>query len=70
MAQKVRLIRLAWENGVGFKMDTKLDEGAYTTVIEIEENGHIKDLWESGIEIVCTKYFEKELDSIGSEMKS
>ena len=70
MAAQIRLIRLTWENDVNFKMDTKLDDGEYVTIIEIDENGHLNQLWDAGVATVCKKYFETELDSIGTEMKA
>jgi hypothetical protein len=70
MAAQVRLIRLAWENGVNFKMDSKLDDGDFVTIIDVDENGHLDKLWDSGIATVCTTYFETELGIIGSEMKA
>jgi hypothetical protein len=70
MAAKTRIIRLSWENDVNFKMDSKLDDGDYITVIDVDENGHLNKLWESGIADVCKKYFETELGIIGQEMKA
>ena len=70
MAAQVRLIRLAWENEANFKMDTKLDDGEWTTIISVDENGFLDQLWDSGIATVCTKYFETALNIIGTEMKA
>lgn len=70
MASKTRLIRLVWENDNSFIMDSKLDDAAYITVIKIEENGHLPELWDEGVATVCKKYFETELDIIGAEMKA
>ena len=70
MAAKTRLIRFQWENDVNFQMDTKLDDGEWITVIDIDENGHLDTLWDSGIATVCAKYFETELNIIGAEMKA
>ena len=70
MAQKVRIIRLAWENNDSFKMDTNLDGGSYQTIIEMDENGYFAKLWESGVALLCKEYFGSELDNIGSEMKA
>ena len=69
MAQKIRWIRLTWENDVSFEMDTKLDSGDWGTVTQMDENGYFSSLWDSTASI-CKKYFENELDNIGSEMKS
>ena len=70
MAQKVRTIRLAWENDDSFKMDTNLDGGGWQTIIEMDENGYFETLWESGVKPLCKEYFEKEINTIGAEMKA
>ncbi len=70
MAQKVRIIRLSWENDDSFKMETNLDGGDYQTIIEMDENGYFASLWESGVAPLCKEYFESELDTIGAEMKA
>lgn len=69
MAQQVRLIRLTWENGVGFKMDTKLGEGSYITIIEMDENGSIAQLWPPAQQLM-EKYFEGVVTGVGGEMKA
>ncbi len=68
MAEQVRLVRLTWENEVGFKMDTKIDAGSYITIIEMDENGNIAQLWPFAQQL-CEKYFEKTITGIGTEMK-
>lgn len=70
MASQTRLIRLTWENGVNFTMESKLGDAAYATIIDVDENGHLDRLWDAGIRAVCIKYFETELDVIGAEMKA
>jgi len=70
MAASIRDIRISWENGVNFTMDTRLDGGSWVTIIDIDENGHLDTLWDSGVSAVCTKYFETELNVIGAEMKA
>ena len=70
MAQSTRLIRLQWENGVQFKMDTKLNDGEYITIIEMEENGCIGTLWDTGAGAICKKFFDSQIDDIGDVMRS
>lgn len=70
MAQKVRTIRLIWENDDSFKMDTNLDGGDWQTIIEMDENGYFDTLWESGVKPLCLEYFNREINVIGSEMKA
>ena len=69
MAADVRLVRLSWENGVQFKLDTKLNDGSYITIMEMDENGDIAQLWEHAGKL-CKKYFETQIDSIGGVMKA
>lgn len=69
MAAQVRLIRLTWENGVSFKMDTKLDAESYVTILEMDENGNIAQLWASAQQL-CEKYFEATITGVGNDMKA
>ena len=70
MAAKVRLIRLTWENDVSFEMETRLDDGAWQTVSQMDENGYFEGLWESGVVPLCNEYFKSMLNTIGAEMKA
>ena len=70
MAQKVRTIRLSWENDDSFKMDTNLDGGSWQTIIEMDENGYFAGLWETGVVPLCERYFKDMMDTIGAEMKA
>ncbi|KKL90373.1 hypothetical protein LCGC14_1905320 [marine sediment metagenome] len=69
MAGTVRLVRLTWQNGVRFKMDTKLDSGSYITILEMDENGDIGALWPHASQL-CEKYFKQQMASIGEAMKA
>ena len=66
--QKIQTIKLIWQNGVGFTMETKLDETPWITIIDVDENGEIPELWEN-IQKVCEKYFIRKITDIGNEMK-
>ena len=68
--QKIRLIRLTWKNDDNFKMETNLNDGDWNTVAEIDENDYFDDIWENGIKPACKRYFVKEIDKIGAEMKA
>jgi len=70
MAEKVRLIRLSWENDISFEMQTKCDGGSWITIVKMDENGCLQQLWEAGIASVCRKYFEGQINTIGAEMKA
>jgi len=69
MATQTRLIRLTWENDNQFKMDTKLDDGDWITIVQMDENGHIASLWPSA-QTICETYVKEQLSLIGSEMKA
>lgn len=70
MAEHVRLIKLTWENEVGFEMETKLDGDSYLTVTSMDENGYFANLWEKGVAFTCKEYFDSVIDTIGAEMKA
>jgi len=70
MAQKTRTIRIVWENNVMFQMATRLDDGEWYTIEEIDENSFFEDLWENGSKPKCKRYFEMALEDIGAEMKA
>ena len=69
MAEQTRLIRLTWENGVNFKMDTKLDDGSYMTIIDMDENGELPKLWDNA-QSLCEKFFLEKITGIGADMKA
>ncbi len=69
MANQTRLIRLTWENGNLFKMEDKLNDAAYTTIIEMHENSDIAKLWNNA-QSIYEIFFKTKLDSIGTEMKA
>jgi len=61
-------ITLHWENNVEFKMTAKQDDGDMLTICEVDENGCMDDIW-GYAKSICTKYFDKQLDTIGNVMK-
>ena len=67
MAEDVRLIRLTYENGNRFKMDTKLNNESYITIIEMEENGKMKDLM-LGAQSICQLFFNSTMTDISGVM--
>ena len=70
MARQTRLIRLQWENNVSFKCDTKLDDGEWVLVLEIDENNHLSNVWDSEITSIVTKFLTNKLAEIGNDMKA
>ena len=67
--QKVRLIRLTWENDDSFIMETNLNGGDWDIVTKMDENSYFADLWPN-TEALCKEYFEREMKVIGAEMKA
>ena len=70
MATHTRLIKITYENGEAFEMQTKLDSDSYLTVTSMDENGYFADLWEQGTAPLCERYFKDMLATIGAEMKA
>lgn len=62
-------IKLTWENNVEFKMTAKADGGDVVTICEVDENGCMNDIWVY-VKSICTKYFDKQMDTIGNAMKA
>ena len=69
MAASELKITLTWENGVEFKMTAKRDDGDTLKVVQMDENGHIAQLWPS-VQQLCETYLNNELEAIGHEMKA
>ena len=68
MAEQERLIKLTWENGVKFEMDSKLGADPYKTVVKMDEDGDIASLW-GVLQKVCETSFKLTMNGIGDEMK-
>ena len=68
MAESTLEFLFSYENGATFKLQKQANDGGYETVIEVDENTHISDVW-TYIKSVCTKTFELEIDTIGNVMK-
>jgi len=62
-------LKIKWENGVNFKMTSKLDAEEVKTVVEADENGHIAETWPH-LENVCTAFFFSKMAEIGAAMKA
>jgi len=69
MAQQVREIKISWENNDSIKIESQLDSGGWETILEMDEDGHLGDLW-ANIQVILEKYFTAVLNVIGSEMKA
>lgn len=68
MAQSELEIKIIWENGVSFEMTSKKDAGEVKTVVKLDENSQFKSIWPHA-QSICQTFIEKELDTIGTEMK-
>lgn len=66
MALNVVTIKLKWENEKSFEM-TEDATGEVISIIKVEENGHISNIWPQ-IKTICTNYFGIQMDKIGVEM--
>jgi len=69
MAEQTQLIRLRWENGVNFEMESKHGDASWITVIQMHENGYLTDLWENA-QKVCETFFNRTINDVGNEMKA
>lgn len=70
MAAQTRLIRLTWENNVSFKAETKLDDGDWILLLEMDENNHLAGVWDNEITGVVTKFLNLKMAEIGNDMKA
>jgi len=70
MAAQTRLIRLTWENNVSFKAETKLDDGDWILLLEMDENNHLASVWDNEITGVVTKFLNLKMAEIGNDMKA
>ncbi len=69
MAASVLDLKFTWENNVNFELLARWDAGTWATIIDIDENAHLSDVWPS-VEAICKKFLEGELLTIGREMKA
>ena len=57
-----------WENTKSFQMTAKKTGKDVLTVIKMDENGQIDQLWPH-LENICKQYLDQELKAIGKAMK-
>ena len=70
MAEKVRDIKITWENEGTFEMKVRLDGSDWNTVARIDENDFFAKMWETGTALSCKQFFNDEIDKIGAGMKA
>ncbi len=73
MALKRLTLVLQWENQNQFKMVEKGDDNATPptvdkTIVLVEENSRIADVW-PGVQNICISFLVGKMEDIGKEMK-
>ena len=68
MAANTFLIRFTYENGVSFKMETKQDDAPVIIPLELQEDGHLNELWDR-YQAICEQVIKTKLIDIGKVMK-
>ena len=58
-----------WENDNFLTVRSREDVGDWVTIITIEENAHINEMW-GPIEQICRVYCTRLIERIGKEMKA
>ena len=61
-------LEFEWENENKFEVTAKLNDEDTITIIEMQENGFIGELW-TGIEGIMHTYLAHQLKNIGDAMK-
>ena len=69
MAGKELEIKIKWENGNHFTLECKVEGEGWFTVVMVEENSNIAEIWPH-VETICRLFFLKQIEKIGTEMKS
>lgn len=59
---------LSWENNIGFSMTFKKNTEPVKTILQMDENGKVSELWPH-IERVCKEFLKLKLTEIGQDMK-
>lgn len=62
-------IDIIWENNVAFDVAAKENDAKFKTVVRVEENGHISDLWPAVTDTV-ERYIKALMARIGKDMFS
>ena len=67
MAQKIRTIRLLYENDGTFTLDSRLDSGELQTIITMTENNFLPSVW-SAVDQICKDYFTLKMNDVADAM--
>ena len=65
--QKQTVLRLTWENKVGFTLSAKYGEEEFIDVISMREDAETATIW-GAIQSACVGYVQKLLSNIGQEL--
>jgi len=63
------ILEIKWENSNKFEVTAKLNDEDSITILTVEENGCIAELW-TGIEGLMHTYLTQQLRHIGEDMKA
>ena len=63
------ILEIKWENNNKFEVTSTRDGGSPITILTVEENGCIAELW-AGIEGLMHTFLTQQLKHIGEEMKA
>lgn len=67
MAENEIEVTIKWENGVTFEMTWKENDGPVLTLVKVDENGCIKEMW-SAITDVVERCLKATMARIGKDM--
>lgn len=70
MAATIKIYRFTYENGQSFKLDRKVDDGSYVTIVDMDENGNIGKLFDGGFTDAINGFMATELAAMVDAMKA
>lgn len=70
MAGKELVLKFKWENKESFQLTSKLDQGETITILSLEENSCLAEIWDIGVKPTIMAYIELEVGKIGADMKA
>lgn len=68
MAEQEYEVKITWENDNFFKMEEKEPGGSWITIVQVNENTHIKEIT-SQLSALCKSNFAVHLDLAIKEME-
>jgi hypothetical protein len=67
MTEKTITFKFKYENNKEFSFTCDNGEEDIT-IVKVEENGHLAELWPD-VESICQKFFHQKLTDVGREMQ-